>query len=249
MATVAPLLAPTSPWRGSWQEVVQVSDDGYASDEYELAFSRLYDRAYGVAYKLLGSRGEAEDIAQEALARAYLSWPKVHPYAEAWTVRVAGNLSIGSWRKSRRLVAMADPELATPVAGDLGPPAADDDSVGSAAAALASDHLELRRALAMLSKRQREVVVLRHLAGFSERETAETLGCSTGSVKQHSSRGLAALRTQLAGRISRDEAMMATDGSADGAGGPSGTGGTGGAGGVGGTSGTAATPAADAGRS
>jgi RNA polymerase sigma factor (sigma-70 family) len=238
MATVAPLLAPTSPWRCSWQEVVQVSQDGYASDEYEVAFARLYDRAYGVAYKLLGSRGEAEDIAQEALARAYLSWPKVHPYAEAWTVRVAGNLSIGSWRKSRRLVAMADPALATPVAGERGSGhAPDDDAVGAAAAAIASDHLELRRALATLSKRQREVVVLRHLAGFSERETAETLGCSTGSVKQHSSRGLAALRSQLAGRISRDEAMMADDAASSGGAGGDGAGGT------------AATRAADAGRS
>jgi RNA polymerase sigma factor (sigma-70 family) len=59
------------------------------------------------------------------------------------------------------------------------------------------DHVELRRALAKLSKRQREVVVLRHLAGFSERETALALGCSNGTVKQHASRGLATLRDLL----------------------------------------------------
>ncbi len=157
--------------------------DGYAVGDYEAAFARLYGRAYDVAFKLLGYRAEAEDVAQETLARAYIHWPKVHSYAEPWTVRVAGNLAIGSWRKNRRLASFAAHDDGTA-----------DDAGG---VAFTAERLELRRALGQLSKRQREVVVLRHLAGFSERETAEVLGCSTGSVKQHGSRGLAALRAHL----------------------------------------------------
>jgi len=176
-------------------EVAEVSVEGYALGEYELAFARLHRRAYDVAFQLLGYRAEAEDVAQEALARAFIHWPKVHSYAEPWVVRVAGNLAIGSWRKNRRLTSLPD----TDAEGDqrrrgARPPAASD--VDGAAHNL-SDHLELRRALARLSRRQREVVILRHLAGYSERETATTLGCSSGTVKQHSSRGLAALRLVL----------------------------------------------------
>ncbi len=53
-------------------------------------------------------------------------------------------------------------------------------------------------AVAALPRRQREVVVLRYYLDLSEREIAETLGISTGSVKQHASRGAAALRERLA---------------------------------------------------
>ena len=166
------------------RKVAEVTVDGYAVGEYEVAFARLYGRAYDVAFKLLGYRSEAEDVAQEAMARAFLHWPTVHDYAEPWVVRVAGNLAIGSWRKARRLSSLSDQDQ--------------DDAIDHrASASLSAEHLELRRALAKLSKRQREVVVLRHLAGFSERETARTLGCSNGAVKQHGSRGLAALRAML----------------------------------------------------
>lgn len=53
---------------------------------------------------------------------------------------------------------------------------------------------EVVRLLATLPPRQREVVVLRYYNGLPEREVAEMLGISTGSVKTHASRGLAALR-------------------------------------------------------
>ena len=165
-------------------EVAEVSVDGFTLGENEVSFARLYRRAYDVAFQLLGYRAEAEDVAQESMARAYIHWPKIHGYAEPWVVRVAGNLAIGSWRKNRRLGPL--PEADTDGAHDDGGPGAN-----------LADHLELRRALGRLSKRQREVVILRHLAGYSERETAATLGCSNGTVKQHSSRGLAALREFL----------------------------------------------------
>ena len=65
---------------------------------FEEPFDELYARAYGVGYQLLGRRSEAEDVAQETLARAFVHWRKVRGYAEAWVVRVAGNLAIDTWR-------------------------------------------------------------------------------------------------------------------------------------------------------
>jgi RNA polymerase sigma factor (sigma-70 family) len=69
---------------------------------------------------------------------------------------------------------------------------------GLAPSAGADDRIDLYAALEKLPKRQRESVVLRYLGDLSEAQTADLMGCSVGSVKTHSSRGLAALKEVLA---------------------------------------------------
>ena len=149
---------------------------------FEESFEELYSRAYGVGYQLLGRRSEAEDVAQETLARAFVHWRKVRGYAEAWVVRVAGNLAIDTWRKGNRLQHSTSLVTATPGATSPEPD---------------SQRVDLHRALATLSKRQREVLVLRFLADLPEAEVARALGCSPGSVKVHAARGLTALRSTM----------------------------------------------------
>lgn len=56
---------------------------------------------------------------------------------------------------------------------------------------------ELLQALRELPRRQRETVVLRYWLDLSERETAETLGIATGTVKAHTSRAMAALTEKM----------------------------------------------------
>jgi RNA polymerase sigma-70 factor (sigma-E family) len=145
-------------------------------DDFDTEFDNLWSRAYGVAYVVLGDRGESEDVAQETLARALVRWKKVSAYAEPWVVRVAGNLAIDRVRKQRRA-------RGVPPAGDVAP--------------LDAQRVDLQRALLVLSPKQREVVVLRYLVDLPEAEVAQTLGCSVGTVKTHASRGLAALRRSL----------------------------------------------------
>lgn len=60
------------------------------------------------------------------------------------------------------------------------------------------ERVDLQRALLGLAKRQREVVVLSFIGDLPGAGVAEVLGCSTGTVKSHTSRGLAALRLSLA---------------------------------------------------
>lgn len=60
-----------------------------------------------------------------------------------------------------------------------------------------NEHRRVIAALSSLSRRQREVLILRYHADLSEAEIAEALGISAGSVKTHASRGLARLRTLL----------------------------------------------------
>lgn len=143
-------------------------------------FGGLLALAYRVAYRILGDRDEAHDIASETLARAYARWDRLADDAHPWVATVAGRAAIDVIRRrttARRYLLRAVHEPAREEQSEL--------------------RLDLQKALLALPVRQREVVVLRHLADRSEQETARALGLSAGTVKSHSSRGLAALRAAL----------------------------------------------------
>jgi RNA polymerase sigma-70 factor (sigma-E family) len=143
-------------------------------ESFEAAFADLYARAYQHAFKLLGDRAEAEDLAQEACTRACLRWRRLDN-PQAWVLHVTTNLAFDRFRRLRTATKLA--------------------RLPSSPAVVADDrHLDLHRALAKLPKRQREVIALRYLADLSEAQTAAELGCSPGTVKSHAARGLRALR-------------------------------------------------------
>ena len=145
---------------------------------YDERFDALADVSYRVAYRMVGSREDARDIAQEAMARAYASWPKVRDKASGWVARVTTNLALDQLRRRTRVA----PAAVAPTPDT---------------AALAADRADLVSALRGLPRRQRDVVVLRYLADLPEADVASALGCSVGSVKQHAHRGLTALRASL----------------------------------------------------
>jgi len=153
-------------------------------------FAALAAVAYRVAYRLLGNRSDAEEIAQEALARAYVRWRKVAEHDEPWVARVATNLAIGRWRKRKPTIVFED-ELGIPTPGPD---------------ALALERVGLIEAIARLPRRQREAISLRYLADLSEREVAAAMHTTVGSVKQHTYRALAHLRVDLAPIVLASEA-------------------------------------------
>jgi RNA polymerase sigma-70 factor (sigma-E family) len=153
-------------------------EDGFA----EFARSR-WGRLVRLAYSLTLDVGRAEDLVQESLAKLWGKWPQVRDGApEAYVRQTIVNGAISA---SRRRWKGEEPhwELPEPPV-PRGP--------------LESDAIDqrdwLRRGLADLSMLQRAVVVLRYAEDMSERQVAETLGISTGSVKTHAFRGLARLR-------------------------------------------------------
>ena len=141
------------------------------------AFDALYECAYQHAYKLLGNRQDAEDVAQEACTRACLRWRNLAS-PRAWVTHVTTNLAFDRFRRRRAAAKYARISRTSAVPVD-------------------DPHLDLYRALAQLPRRQRDVVALRYLGDFSEAQTAAALGCSPGTVKTHAARGLRALRTSL----------------------------------------------------
>jgi RNA polymerase sigma-70 factor (sigma-E family) len=139
-------------------------------------FRDLAALAYRVAYRILGDRSMAEDVAQESLTRAYQRWARISEYRQAWIARVAGNLAIDQLRRRR-------PQLQASQQGD--------------AEVMMIERLDLQRALLGLPKRQRDAVVLRYIADLSEADVAHLLGCSPGTVKSHLNRGTTRLRLIL----------------------------------------------------
>jgi RNA polymerase sigma-70 factor (sigma-E family) len=137
------------------------------------------------AYLMCGDWHLADDLVQEALAKAYSHWRKVQgaENPSAYVRRILINESRRSWRRNRTMTAHPDDRLA-----DL---AVDDMSNGVV------NRAELLHALQSLSPRQRATVVLRFLEGLSERETAAVLGCGEGTVKSQTSRALIKLKSVL----------------------------------------------------
>jgi RNA polymerase sigma factor (sigma-70 family) len=154
--------------------------DAVVDTAFDQMFPELFRSGYRVAYRLLGSREDAADCAQEACARACADWPKLTRSGSPlpWVVRVSSNLAIDRWRRAQRTRARGASSIA---------PVFDPDP----------ERLDLYHALDALPRRQRDVLVLRHLADMSEAAVAEVLGCSVGTVKSSAARARAALRAVL----------------------------------------------------
>ena len=132
------------------------------------------------AYLLCGDWHLAEDLVQEVLAKVYMHWRRVQDAdnPDAYMRRILVNEARQRWRRK-------DPVPRAEAVTDRAAPDWSEDVVRRA---------ELFEALLRLPAGQRATIVLRHLDGLSERETAVVLGCSEGTVKSQASRAMAALR-------------------------------------------------------
>jgi len=138
------------------------------------------------AWLLVGDGHRAEELAQQALERTYVAWPRAREGDPvAYARRVLVNLRTDTWRRRRREVLLEPAEM-----HEHSPQHRDAERAG--------DRDRLVRALAVLTERQRRIVVLRYLLDLSEAEVAAELGVSVGTVKSTASRGLAVLRETLA---------------------------------------------------
>ncbi|WP_034592361.1 SigE family RNA polymerase sigma factor [Hamadaea tsunoensis] len=138
------------------------------------------------AYLLTGDRGHAEDLLQTALLRTLRHWRRARDAPESYVRQVLVNLS----RDRIRTLLRRPRELPLPP---------DPDALRSAdpAADRFGERQEIAQVLRVLPIRQRQVVVLRFFEDLTVEQTARLLGCSTGTVKSYTSRGLARLRELL----------------------------------------------------
>ncbi|HWJ83020.1 MAG TPA: SigE family RNA polymerase sigma factor [Nocardioides sp.] len=142
------------------------------------------DHLRRVAFALCGDWHRADDLLQIALVKLYVAWPRVrrHGSEEAYVRTILVRASIDEARRPWRREQPTDllPDRAAPEGTAPG------------------ERQELLAALGALPPQQRAAVVLRHWLGLSVADTAREMSLSEGTVKSHTSRGLAALRTALA---------------------------------------------------
>jgi RNA polymerase sigma-70 factor (sigma-E family) len=145
------------------------------------AFDAHYVALVRLATALTGRRDMAEEIVQEAFVRALPKLPvledeAIHPYLR----RVVVNL----WKnRVRRLMLERRYERQGRIVQDPAASIVERDS--------------LWRAVLALPARQRACIVLRFYEDLPEREVADVLGCAVGTVKSHTSRGLARLKSEV----------------------------------------------------
>jgi len=142
---------------------------------FEALFHRHYDRVYGILFRLVGERAEAEDLAQEVFL-------KLHDHARrrgrrdeenvsAWLYRVATNLGYNALRGQRRRWQRDTALLPDRLTGD----AADE------VVTRREERVRVRAALARIGERPARLLILRQM-GFSYAECAAICDVAAGSV-------------------------------------------------------------------
>lgn len=131
---------------------------------------------------LVRDRQEAEDVVQEAYARAFARWSTVASYdaPQAWVRTVALRLAVSRWRRSRNALTAWRRHGGPQDVPDMSP-----------------DAVALMDALRQLPEAQRIAIVLHHLMDLPVEQVAAETGAPTGTVKARLARGRAALAPLL----------------------------------------------------
>ncbi len=167
-------------------------------------FDGQRDRLYSSALRLTGRQADAEDLTAETFLRAYRSLCSFD-YERLDTLQPRAWLSailVNEWRNQRRT---ASRRPATVSSAAVGTPEPADPDAGVEERAEGSDNRrELAGMLLELPERQRVAVVLRYVVDLPIAQIAEVMGCPSGTVKSHISRGLDRLRPIGGPAVGRD---------------------------------------------
>jgi RNA polymerase sigma-70 factor (ECF subfamily) len=163
------------------------------------AFELVYDRhggaAYSLAYRIVGDRGTAEDVTQEAflsLWRSGAKYDRTRGSVRTWMLGVVRNRAIDALRRQATRAPTVELELER--LPDRGPTAVltDTEAVRREAAR------EVRGALTVLPADQLKVIELAYFGGLTHSEIAEALGMPLGTVKGRMRLAMEKIRATLA---------------------------------------------------
>ncbi|MBA2522782.1 MAG: sigma-70 family RNA polymerase sigma factor [Solirubrobacterales bacterium] len=175
------------------------------------AFEVLYDRhggaAFSLAYRIVGDRSAAEDVAQEAFLSIWRSnarFDRARGSVRSWVLSVVRNRAIDALRRGGGHAPKLDHD--------------DESLLEARPAAELTDTEALRRetsrelqdALEELPTDQSQVIQLAYFGGFSHSEIASMLGMPLGTVKGRMRLGLEKIRAQLAEALTPETALEGT---------------------------------------
>lgn len=154
------------------------------------AFSELVRSHQSAVYRyllrMLGSRDDALDLAQDAFVRAWQALPQWQPEARfrTWLLRIAHNAALDALRRRRRVEFVALDDSLEPEAPAAGP---------ERQAQVTQQVRQLETSLGRLPPEHRDILLLREVEALSYEEIGQVLSLSEGTVKSRLARARAAL--------------------------------------------------------
>jgi RNA polymerase sigma-70 factor (ECF subfamily) len=190
-------MSESTPTAAETRRLAEAARDRVRFEEEALELS---DQVYRVARRLVGSREEAEDLMQDAYARAFRSWRQYQPGTNlrAWLLRILTNLNIDRGRRQQRT-----PETQPLEEGDYF-------LYNKLEAAVPEENPAEERVIERLSQDSvvdaladvphdfRDVVVLVDIGEFSYADAAQILDIPVGTVMSRLHRGRRILKKNLA---------------------------------------------------
>jgi RNA polymerase sigma-70 factor (ECF subfamily) len=164
------------------------------ADAFEVFYDRHSGIAYSLAYRIVGERGAAEDVTQEAFVSIWRSggrYDHARGSVRAWTLGIVRNRAIDALRSASgraTKLAVDDSVLEQRPSGDL----TDAEALRRETAG------EVRGALGELPGEQSKVIELAYFGGFSQTEIAAMLSLPLGTVKGRMRLGLEKIRVEMA---------------------------------------------------
>jgi RNA polymerase sigma-70 factor, ECF subfamily len=168
----------------------------------ELLYERYSGIAFALAYRLLGERGAAEDVVQEAFLNVWrqgATYDTRRGTVRTWLLTIIHHRAIDLMRSAR------SKSSADTVIDDAMPLPAKEDTWTEVVQGL--EHERVREAMATLPPEQRQVVDLAYYGGFTQTEIAQRVGIPLGTVKGRMRLALDKLRDLLRVPDAVDEGM------------------------------------------
>jgi RNA polymerase sigma-70 factor (ECF subfamily) len=186
------------------------------SDGFEQAFEALFlryrDRAYAIAFRVVGNAGDALDVVQESFALVFrkLEGFRGGSLFSTWLFRIVVNCSIDHRRKRGTGT--------EPAAGDVDADVVDESPGPEDRAHSRELGSQVQTAISLLSPKLRAILALRYLEDMTYEELAATLGLSLGTVKSRLARAHLALQSVVRNRFPHLDSSAAAPDSVGGVG-------------------------------
>jgi RNA polymerase sigma-70 factor, ECF subfamily len=184
IATISVMPEPTADPAALERELVIDAQRG-SREAFAALVRRYQQRAYGIARAIVFTHEDAEDAVQEAFLHAYRALDRFRPDQSfgAWLHRIVANAALDIGRRRKVRAAESLPET---VALPFRDPAIDGEL-----------RARLESGLAKLTERQRSVIVLHDVQGYTHGEIGAMLGMPEGTARSDLHHARAALRRTL----------------------------------------------------